>query len=100
MKNNKEQLKNNIKVSKINQYNIFPVLLQFLFTILVIIMGILYLINHEFNKWFLLFLGFDLIIMAYNNQRIYRRPNFTVLYLLVGIIILIISIFNFLGVMV
>lgn len=100
-KNNeaKQQLKNNSKVNTINQYNIFPVVLQFIFTILVIVFGILYFINGDFNKWFLLSLGLALIIMAYNNHMFYKRANFTILYLVVGVIILIISILNFLGVM-
>ncbi len=100
-KNNeaKQQLKNNSKVNTINQYNIFPVVLQFIFTILVIVFGILYFINGDFNKWFLLSLGLALIIMAYNNHMVYKRANFTILYLVVGVIILIISILNFLGVM-
>lgn len=100
-KNNeaKQQLKNNSKVNTINQHNIFPVVLQFIFTILVIVFGILYFINGDFNKWFLLSLGLALIIMAYNNHMVYKRANFTILYLVVGVIILIISILNFLGVM-
>lgn len=88
----------NKNVSVINKYNILPVMLQFIFTILLIIFGILYFVNGDYNKWFLLFLGLDLMVMGYNNNIIYRRKNFTFLYVVFGIIVLFISLLFFLGV--
>lgn len=85
----------NKNVSVINKYNILPVMLQFIFTILLIIFGILYFVN---DKWFLLILGLDLMVMGYNNNIIYRRKNFTFLYVVFGIIVLFISLLIFLGV--
>ena len=88
----------NKNVSVINKYNILPVMLQFIFTILLIIFGILYFVNGDYNKWFLLFSGLDLMVMGYNNNIIYRRKNFTFLYVVFGVIVLFISLLIFLGV--
>ena len=97
-KTNKVNNRKIIKNSKINKYNIVFINLQLIFTLLIIILGIAYFIDHDYDKWFELMLGIDLIIMGYNNYLIYKRAYFTTMYMIVGIIVIIISIFNFLGV--
>ena len=86
MKNNN---KKNTKV--INQYNIFPVTLQFIFTILTVF-------KYSFTHYFELFLGLDLLVMAYNNHILFFRKNFTIIYLIFGLIMILISILGFMGV--
>lgn len=93
MKNNN---KKNTKV--INQYNIFPVTLQFIFTILTVILCILTVFKYSFTHYFELFLGLDLLVMAYNNHILFFRKNFTIIYLIFGLIMILISILGFMGV--
>lgn len=88
--------KNN--VSKINKYNILAINIQVIFTVLAIIFVILYLFNNIFEKWYELFIGIDFLILAYNNYWTFRRKKFTLIYIICGVVLLLISIFNFLGV--
>ena len=77
--------KNDNKISVINRFNIVFVDIQVIFTILVLIFGILYLFNSKMAIYFRGFLILDLLMMAFNNYKIYKRINMTIVYLLVAI---------------
>ena len=76
---------NDNKISVINRFNIVFVDIQVIFTILVLIFGILYLFNSKMAIYFREFLILDLLMMAFNNYKIYKRINMTIVYLLVAI---------------
>lgn len=76
---------NDNKISVINRFNIVFVDIQVIFTILVLIFGILYLFNSKMAIYFRGFLILDLLMMAFNNYKIYKRVNMTIVYLLVAI---------------
>lgn len=76
---------NDNKISVINRFNIVFVDIQVIFTILVLIFGILYLFNSKMAIYFRGFLILDLLMMAFNNYKIYKRINMTIVYLLVAI---------------
>lgn len=80
---------NDNKISVINRFNIIFVDIQVIFTILVLIFGILYLFNSKMAIYFRGFLILDLLMMAFNNYKIYKRINMTIVYLLVAIGLLI-----------
>ena len=86
------------KKNIINKYNILFVNLQFIMTIVVIIFGIINFIKPDFYKWFQLVLAIDLITIGYNNYLIYRRGKMTIIYIIIGILFLILSIFSFMGI--
>lgn len=89
---------NSKKSSAINKYNILSVNLQVIMTVIVVVFGIISLMRADFTKWFQLALGFNFIVIGYNNYLIYRRTNFTILYIGMGILFLILSIFGFVGI--
>ena len=72
---------NDNKISVINRFNIVFVDIQVIFTILVLIFGILYLFNSKMAIYFRGFLILDLLMMAFNNYKIYKRINMTIVYL-------------------
>ena len=74
---------NDNKISVINRFNIVFVDIQVIFTILVLIFGILYLFNSKMAIYFRGFLILDLLMMAFNNYKIYKRINMTIVYLFV-----------------
>ena len=76
---------NDNKISVINRFNIVFVDIQVIFTVLVLIFGILYLFNSKMAIYFKAFLILDLLMMAFNNYKIYKRINMTVVYLIVAI---------------
>ena len=47
---------------------------------------------------FQLFLGLTLLIMAYNNQIIYRRRRATILYSIIGVVLLILDLIMYISV--
>ena len=92
--------KKNKKKSKINEYNILGINVQIVLTIIVCIFGLLALIvSSKFLKFLYLFIGLDLLIMGYNNERIFRKEGLTIVYIASGIALVIYSILKFIGVL-
>ena len=77
--------------------NIPTVLLQAVLTIGIIIFIILsYFKKGIMTNILLILITLDLFVLAYNNHKIYKRKNFTISYLIMGILMIFISIYNFL----
>ena len=74
---------------KITKFNLVFVDLQILITICTIVIAVLYMFNKVPFKLFQLSLGINLLMIAFNNYKIYKRSRLTVLYAVVGVIILI-----------
>ena len=85
VKNNKD------KVSPINKFNILFVDIQIVFTILTVILFVIYLFNRDLLSYLQLSLGVTLLVMAYNNYRIYKRAGTTILYVIVGVLLLVLD---------
>lgn len=84
--------------SVINKFNILFVDLQIVMTILTIIVFILFLFNSGLKMFLQLSLGVTLLVMAYNNQRIYKRKSATIMYIIVGSTLLILDLLLLLGI--
>lgn len=94
-KNNKKK-KNN----KINDYNILGINVQIVLTILVLIFGLLYLIvGSKFKNVFYIFIGLDLIVMGYNNIKVFKKQGATIVYFATGIALIIYTILAMIGVL-
>lgn len=77
------------KTNVINSFNIVFVDIQIVLTVLTVILSIVVLFHRDMMKLFQLSLGCCLLMMAYNNQKIYKRKNITIVYVMVGIILLV-----------
>ena len=81
-----------------NEFNMTGVIFQFFITIIVIIVGIIGLIKGgimlDITK---IILGLDFLVMAYNNNRVYNRKSFTLIYALVAIICIVLGIIGIIG---
>lgn len=84
--------------NKITKFNIFFINLQLFLTFFTLGLFIWYIVDSDMIYVFQLFLGLTLLVMAYNNQIIYRRKNATVLYAVVGIILIILDFIMYVGV--
>ena len=73
------------------------IIVQFLLTVTLIILGIVTIIKNEFLYIFELILGITLIIMGINNHIIYKRKNLTILYFIIGIGSFILAILKMIG---
>lgn len=88
-------MKNNNK----NKINILLVYIQIIFTILSLIFGVWYF----FNNRMIIYLGFvcsaTLLIMGYNNYKMFNNKKFSIVYFVVGLLILIYNILKMMGVL-
>jgi len=84
----KNKVEINNGMNKIHAFNIVFVDIQILVTILTVILAIMFLFNHNYLKLFQLSLGINLLLMAFNNYKIYKRSKLTLVYAIVGFIIL------------
>ena len=80
------------KKNKIHEFNILGAFLQAFCTIIVLVLAIISIMNHNIFSYFEIFMGLDLMIMAYNNNKIFHKEKLTLYYLIFGIIVLVIGI--------
>ncbi|MBQ2639785.1 MAG: hypothetical protein IJF92_03385 [Bacilli bacterium] len=85
----KSSNKNEEQISKINGLNILFVDIQVVLTVMTLIVAILVLLGKVSFKMFELSLGLNLLSIAFNNYKIYKRSKLTILYLILGIFLLI-----------
>ena len=79
------------KSGKINQFNIFGAYAQFALTIVVVVFGILSFVNSKYFFGLEISMILDLLVMAYNNHKIYKQKKGTIFYLVfAGILLLLI----------
>lgn len=91
-------MKKEEKSSTIHRFNIVFINIQLLLTVVTVVLGIWFIFDSKLMQVFQLFLGLDLLIMAYNNQIIYHRKKATVIYAVLGILLLILDLLMFIGV--
>ena len=73
------------------------IVIQFILTISVIILGIVTIINPKLIYIFEIVLGITLLIMGLNNYLIYKRKNLTLLYAIIGLGSIILAILKLIG---
>ena len=94
----KKEKKKKGEPRQITRFNILFVNIQLFLTFFTIGLFIWYLFDSSMIYWFQFFLGITLLVMAYNNQIIYRRKLATILYLVIGVVLLALGIIMYLGV--
>lgn len=100
-------IKNNIKINsdklnntprKVTKFNIIFINFQLFLTFFTLGLFIWYIVDSDMIYIFQLFLGLTLLVMAYNNQFIYRSKKMTVVYAGIGFILLILDVIMYIGV--
>lgn len=85
-------------MKKINKNNILIVNIQLLLTIISCVAFIMYLFNRKMWPILQFCLGGTLIYMAYSNYKIYNKKYFTIVYLIIGLILIFLNILKIVGV--
>lgn len=88
----------NEKKQKINEFNILGVNVQLLITIGVIVFALIYLFTEKFLFVLEILMGIDLLVMSYNNHKIYHKRKLTIIYMIFAIVLFIFAILSILGV--
>lgn len=88
------------KNNKINEFNILGINIQIILTIVVVVFLLLYLIvGSKFLNLLYLFIGLDLLIMGYNNNKVFKKEGFTIVYYASGVALIVYSILRMVGVL-
>ena len=85
------------KNNKKNNNHIF-LYLQAIFALITVVLTIVYILNKSITGFLQLSLGLTILIMGYNNYKVYHRKFLTLVYVLVGVILITLSVITFLGV--
>lgn len=85
-------------MKKNNKKLIYLVYLQFFLASISGVLFVLYLFNEKYLNLMQIFLGVTLIFMSYVCSKIYNKNKYILMSLIFGILLIIFSIFNFLGV--
>ncbi len=76
----------------------YPMLyLQAILTIVMLILGVITLFKGTFLPWFELSLGITLLDIALNNALFYKRNGGTILYVIIGLLLVCMSIIAIVG---
>lgn len=86
-----------VSKEKEDKFNKIGIYLQIILTIITIILVVAFLFSNDLLIYLQFVLALDMFIMAYNNQKNYKRTNFTIFYIVVGIFILGVMLINLLG---
>ena len=85
------------KSRPITRFNIVFINIQLFLTFFTIGLFIWYILDSSMIYLFQLFLGITLLVMAYNNQIIYRRRRATTIYSIIGIFLLILDLIMYIS---
>ena len=86
------------KSRPITRFNIVFINIQLFLTFFTFGLFVWYILDSSMIYLFQLFLGLTLLIMAYNNQIIYRRRRATILYSIIGVVLLILDLIMYISV--
>ncbi len=84
--------------NKINRSNIFFVNIQIMLTVVSVVAFVMYLFNKDMWNILQFCLGFTLLFLAYMNYKVYEKKKHSILYLIVGIMLVVFNILNMVGV--
>ena len=85
--------------SVLNKFNLFWAIVQGLLTILVVVFSILCLFfGGNYTVALEMISSLDLLVIAYNNYKIYKKSSLTILYLVTGIVLFCYSLLTIFGV--
>ena len=81
-----------MKKEENNKINQASLLIQIILLFMLIYFLILKIFIPEFRNLVDYILSFSLLVMAYNNNKIYKRKNMTFIYIIIGVLLLVGSI--------
>ena len=93
-KEDKEE-KTKPKITK-NQFIILNI--QFIFSIITLVLAVVYFFQKRVMFALQISLGLTMIITGVNNLKVYKRKGFSILYFLLGIVLFVLAVLNILGV--
>ncbi len=96
MKQKNEKNKND-KIYRNYAFNQAGMLVQVVLVFCLLVFAVISIFNSEFMPAVTLVTGLTLLVMAYNNYRIYKRKSFTMLYIAIGVIVLIFGVLDLIG---
>ncbi len=66
--------------------------IQFVMSIILLILLVITIFNHNFLVFSEIMMGLTLLVMAYNNQTFYKRKNLTIIYIVFGVLVILMTI--------
>lgn len=93
----KKEVNKNDKIYKNYVWNQTGMLVQFILLFFLFVFGIITIFHHEFKLACFLVMTLILLVMAYNNHRIYKRKYLTIIYIVGALLVFLSSLEMILG---
>ena len=87
-----------MKNKKINDTNIILVNLQVVSTLASFVALIMYLFQRKMFSILCICLSINLFVLAFNNYKIFKKKNYTIVYIVAGVVLLVYMILQMRGV--
>lgn len=86
-----------LQKKKLSQTDLILLNIQLLMSICTLVVGILYFIKNNMLFWLQLSLGITMLTMGINNLKIYKRKSVTIMYFLLGILLVVLAVLTKIG---
>ena len=86
-----------IEKKKLSQTDLILLNIQLLMSICTLVVGILYFIKNNMLFWLQLSLGITMLTMGVNNLKIYKRKSVTIMYFLLGVLLVVLAVLTKIG---
>ena len=86
-----------LEKKKLSQTDLILLNIQLLMSICTLVVGILYFIKNNMLFWLQLSLGITMLTMGINNLKIYKRKSVTIMYFLLGILLVVLAVLTKIG---
>lgn len=93
-----DEVKEKVQKPKLTKKQFILLNIQFILSIITLILAIVYFFQKRVMFALQISLGLTMLITGVNNLMIYKRKAFTILYFLLGIVLLVLAIINILGI--
>lgn len=93
-----DEVKEKVQKQKLTKKQFILLNIQFILSIITLILAIVYFFQKRVMFALQISLGLTMLITGVNNLMIYKRKAFTILYFLLGIVLLVLAIINILGI--
>ena len=86
-----------IEKKKLSQVDLILLNLQLIMSLCTLVVGVMFFFKNNMLFWLQLSLGITMLTMGVNNLKIYKRKSVTIMYFLLGVLLVVLAVLTKIG---
>ena len=82
---------------KLSQVDLILLNLQLIMSLCTLVVGVMFFFKNNMLFWLQLSLGITMLTMGVNNLKIYKRKSVTIMYFLIGVLLIVLAVLTKIG---